>query len=58
MSNNKEINNEEAMQDLVDSFTKSILDKGTSDLKDLGIKKLQNFLIYTLLPNIWMSDII
>lgn len=52
MSNNKEINNEEAMQDLVDSFTKSILDKGTSDLKDLGIKKLQNFLIYTLLPNI------
>lgn len=45
MSNNKEINNEEAMQDLVDSFTKSILDKGTSDLKDLGIKKLQNFLI-------------
>lgn len=43
MSNNKEINNEEAMQDLVDSFTKSILDKGTSDLKDLGIKKITKF---------------
>lgn len=32
--------NQEAMQELVDSFADAIKEKGASELKDLGIEKL------------------
>ena len=33
------------MQELVDSFADAIKEKGASELKDLGIEKLQEFLV-------------